>query len=216
MLTYIKEEAFFTSLTWLYPAFSGTFVSVLLGDHFLSSSNSETVLVFQSCCYKIPMLCEESNWSISYNATYKLIFFYSTTFITICTHILLYIRKRQLQKQRTDQQQETMIVSFSGEDVAILRQGHDQPPGLASGQLIWRHYSTVVSPKASFLVFLVRLLLVLPISFHHYKDQCLSDPPLAGQFLIFLVFCMVFFLSTFIETIFSPTLSKSLTNIYPW
>ena len=216
LLTYFTEDSFFSSLMWIYPVISGISVSVLLGDYFTNSSKSHTVLVWQSCCYKIPMLWEESNWSISYNVTYKLIFFYSITFITICTHILSYIRKRQLEKQRTDQQQETMIVSFTGEDVAILREGLDRPPGLASGQQIWRHYSTVVSPKASFLVFLLRLLLVLPLSFHHYKGQSLSDPPLAGQFLIFLIFCMVFFLTTSIETIFSPTLSNSLSNIFPW
>ena len=210
LLTYIKEEAFFTSITWLYPAFSGIFVSVLLGDHFISSSDSQTVLVFQSCCYKIPMLWVESTWSISYNVTTTIC--YSITFITLCTHILLYIRKRQLEKQSADQQRGTLIVSFTGEDVAILRRGPDEP----SGQQLWRYYSTVVSPKASFLVFLLRLFLVLPHAFYYFKGQSLSGPPLVGQFLIFLIFCIAFFLTTLVETIFSPTLSNSLIDIFPW
>ena len=95
LLAYIREEIFFTSLTWFYPAFSGIFVSVLLCDHFIGSSDSQTVFVFQSCCSKIPMLWVESTWSISYNVTTTIS--YSITFITFCTHILLYQRKRQLE-----------------------------------------------------------------------------------------------------------------------
>ena len=212
LLTYVKEEAFFTSLTWLYPAFSGIFVSVLLGDHFISSSDSQTVLVFQSCCYKIPMLWVESTWSISYNVTTTIS--YSITFITFCTHILLYIRKRQLEKQGADQQQGTLIVSFTGEDVEILRRGPNQPSGLASGQQLWRHSSTVVSSKASFLVFLLRLFLVLPHALYYFKGQSRSVPPLGEQFLIFLIFCIAFFITTLVETIFSPTLSNSLFSTF--
>ena len=212
MLVYIKEENFFTGLTWLHPTLSGILVSMLLGDHFINSNGSHTILFWQSCCYKIKMLWEDSIQSISYNVNSPIVFL--ITLLTLFTCIALYFKKRQLENQRIDQLRGIEIVSFSGEGVTMSRRSPDQPP--ATRQILWKHYRTVVSPKASFVLFLTKLVVVIPhiaLYFQGFVDP--SGPPLFGQFFAFIVFCKAFFLVTLIETIFSPTLRNSLTDFVP-
>ena len=211
MLTYINEESFFACVKWLHPALSGILVSVQLGDHFFTSIESHTIFVWQSCCYKLPMLWEESTWSISYNVTSLI--GYSFAVITLFTHIALFMRQRKLEKQRVDQRG-LMIVSYNRDGVTISRSTPDQ----SSGQKLWRHNRTVVSPNASLLIFLIRIPLLIPHALQYFTGEGISGPAgpsIFGQFIIFSLFCKHFFLCSFIETIFSPTLRDTLIDFFP-
>ena len=207
MTAYIEERSFFNYLKWLHPALSGIFTSMLLGEHFLYYNESQTLLLWQSSCYKIPMLWEESLQSIHYNVISLLT--YSITLITLCTQIALFIRQRQLERQRAEG---VMVIYYNSDGVTMSRRTPDQP----SCQQLWRHKRTVVSPEASFLTFLLRILLVIPQACHYFIGiHGSSGPTILVQFVIFYVFCKYFFLKSLIETLFSPTLRNSLTDLFP-
>ena len=193
MLTYIKEKNFFICLTWLHPALSGIIVSILLGENFLSHNNTH---IFSTT----PILLDDI-WG-SFPFVYKL-FGISNFLIVAATSIiqvLLFIRQRQLEKQRADGM---MVITYNMDGVTISRRA----PDLQSSHKLWKHNRTVVTPKASFFSFLLTLLSTLLHVFGFFS-------PFLGQLVIFLAFSRFFFLYILIETIFSPTLRNSLSDVF--
>ena len=186
-------------LTWLCPALSGIILSMLLGENFLDSNKSH---IFYSSCSNVPLLWEEFTGSI-----YYIVFSLSQltiVSITFATQIAIVIRRKQLEKQRAD---ETMVVTYNKDGATISRSNPDQP----SCHRLWRHNRTVVTPLASLLSHLFRLLILLLAICCHYGPSGLQ---VVEQLIISTTFCTLFFLYSFIETICSPTLRNSLIDLF--
>ena len=166
MLTFIKEESFFICLTWVYPALSGIIVSLSLGENFLSNNNTH---IFP----ELPILWDHIWWSISF--VYKLFGITNFLFIatTSITHIFLFLRQRQLEKQRAEG---IRVITYNRDGVTISRRA----PDLQSSHKLWKHYRTVVTPQASFYSLLFTLL--------HFFVFAVFNDPFFGQIAIFLSF----------------------------
>ena len=204
MFTYISEESFFIGLTWFHPALSGIIVSMLLGENFFDSNKSNTSLFFYSSCSKIEFLKEEFNMSIAYN-----IFNVSSIAIisvTAFTHILLHKKHKQLKEQRAEG---TMVIIYNKDGTSISRRVEDK----LLCKKLWRHERTVVSPKASQLSFIVRLL-GIPFSGILFLIASSSGLPPWAQFFFFTIFSQVFLQNNIVETIFSPKLHGSLIDYF--
>ena len=205
MLTHIKEESFFNCLTYLHPALSGIIVSLLLGENFLASEKSHTSLLYYSSCLKKPILWKEFHWSLYYN-----VFDLSDIVIvsiTFCIQIALYLRQKNLENQRAEG---IMVITYNRDDITISNRRPHQP----SCHKLWRHNRTVVTPQASFFSHLLTFNLVL-LSSNFLHDMGPSVLRVAGQLTISTLFCTLFFLYNFIETMFSPTLRNSLPDVFP-
>ena len=227
MLKYTKEENFFTCLTWLHPALSGIYVSSLLGENFFISNESHTLFIWHSSCSKIPILWEESRYSIHYNVQLISILI---VVITFGIQIAILKRKRQLEKQKPDDG--FMVISYNNDPIIIVRGGdiHNpimantynndgvtisrRPPDKQSDRKLWKHERTGVTPKASLLTFCLSVITLSSQSFFFF-NMGPSGPLICGQFIFVLLFCMLFFLFSFIETIFSPTLWNTLFHVFP-
>ena len=93
-ISYIKEERFFNCLSWLHPVLSGIIVSMLLGEDFLTASESHTSHIYYSCCSKTPFAWKGVMGS-------RLVLSLSQILLiaaSLVTHLLLFIRQRQLKK----------------------------------------------------------------------------------------------------------------------
>lgn len=178
---------------------------MLLGENFLDSNKSHTSFGWYSSCSKIPILWEGLTGSIANNVfalSHMLIIS-----IAIGTQILLSMRKRQLEKQRADG---IMDIIYNRDGVSISRRAPDQ----TSCRKLWRYNRTVVAPQASLSSFLISISYVL-LQGTLFFNIGNSGPPLFSQFIFFTTFSQQFFLYTFIETIFSPTLRNSLPDFIP-
>ena len=102
-----------------------------------------------------------------------------------------------------------MVITYNRDGVTISRRSPDQP----SCHKLWKHNRTVVSPKASLLSFLLSMHIVLLNGFF-LSNLGPSGPTIYGQLINFLSFCILFFLYSFIEAIFSPTLRSSLLDVF--
>ena len=123
------------------------------------------------------------------------------------THIALFLSQRQLEKQVADG---IMVITYNMDGVTVTRRTPDKP----SYQKLFRHNRTVVAPQASFLSFLLNLLIVMLLgNFFFFMGP--SGPTIWQQFLVFTTHSIHFFLFNFIETICSPKLLNSLMDFCP-
>ena len=213
LIPYINEETLFNGLYWLNPSLSAIIVSVLLGENFLSYSESHSgcLSVWLSPCSS-SIIQGEENCKFEMSFVYKVFALSHLTFIfmTVITQILLKIRQRQLEKEKVEG---IMVVTYSSRDgVTISTRG----PNLRVAHTLWKHNRTVVTPRASFFSFLATLTLTV---FLHASLSFVMDPSgfrIFAQFISFLSFCVLFFLFSFIEAIFSPTLRNSFYEMFPW
>ena len=199
LTSFIKEELFFICLTRLHPVLSGIVVSMLLGEDFLSSNESHTSHIFYSSCSKTPFV-----WK-GVSETRLVMGLSQITLITVSlvTHLLLFIRQRQLQKLKNAG---VMIEMQNSDGIKVSRRSSD----LQTKTKLWRHNRTVVTPEASLFSFLASLVVFSVRIYNHIHNQ--SGPSTFGRFLAFSHFLQLFFLCNMIETIFSPTLRSTL----PW
>ena len=93
------------------------------------------------------------------------------------------------------------------ETAAISRADQYQPPCCR----LWRHNRTVVTPLASLLSHLFRLVMLLLAIGSHIGPSSLR---VVEQIIISTTFCSLFFLYNLIEAIFSPTFRKSLIEFF--
>ena len=201
MQKYITEDSFFTCLSWLHSLFPGIITSMMVGEICLNFNKSNTSFVWYSSCSKTPFLLEEENWS--YNM--QLVTIPLSLFITLVVNILLFFRKRLLEKVRAEG---IMVVNYSCDGVEISRRKENNP----AFHKLNNFNRTVVTPKASFLVFIVNSLYYFTVILS-YLSATPSGMPVVGQFFIFLTFSNMFFLNLLMETIFSPPLRNSVTDV---
>ena len=205
-ISYIKEERFFNCLTWLHPILSGTVVSTLLGEDFLTSSESHTPHIYFSCCSKTPFAWKGVvGTRLVLSLSHLLLI--AASFVT---HLLLLIRHRKLKKLEAAG---IMIEMEMTDGTQISRWSSD----LETKRKLWRHNRTVVTPKASLFSFLANLVvffirLFFALSYRQSGPSTVSPwISLVSRFLTFGTFLQLFFLCNMIETIFSPMLRKTLS-----
>ena len=201
MQKYITEESFFTCLSWLHSLFPGIITSMMVGEICLNFNESNTSFFWYSSCSKTPFLLEEENWS--YNM--QLVTILLSLFITLVFNILLFFRKRKLEKIRAEG---IMVVKYSCDGVEISKRKGDNP----AFHSLNNFNRTVVTPKASFMVFTLNSIYYFTLILS-YLSATPSGIPVVGQFFIFLTFSNIFFLNLLIETIFSPPLRNSVTDV---
>ena len=173
----------------------------MVGEICLNFNESNTSFFWYSSCSKTPFLLEEENWS--YNM--QLVTILLSLFITLVFNILLFFRKRKLEKIRAEG---IMVVKYSCDGVEISKRKGDNP----AFHSLNNFNRTVVTPKASFMVFTLNSIYYFTLILS-YLSATPSGIPVVGQFFIFLTFSNIFFLNLLIETIFSPPLRNSVTNV---
>ena len=206
MVKYIEEERLFHILTWLHPIISGIIVSVLLGANLYKSNENHTSMLMYSSCSKIPISWEEFSGMV-YTKMFALSHIVVVP-IGFLVQIAIFVRQRQLEKQKADG---IMVIIYERDGVTISRRAPDEP----SCHKLWRHDRTVVTARASFSSFLLRLVEII-LNAYFFFNVSPSGPPVLGQFLITSTISIRFFLYNFIETICSPTLSNSLIDKIPF
>ena len=193
---YIEEESLFACLSCIHYVFSGIAISIMIGEVYLNSNESHTSFFGYSSCSKVPW--GEEAWSYDMQMVTGILIIC----ITFGLNIALFVRKRQLE---TIREEGIMVVHYSHDGVTISRRKEDEP----SSRKLRNFNRTVVTPKASFILFLTNALDYFILTFIH------SSLPLFGELVYFLTFSYIFFFNTLIETIFSPCLRNSIIDIFP-
>ena len=199
-LKIINEESLFTFLSWISVSFSGVVVSLVVGDNFFNAVRSRTSFNnFGSC-----LIWEHSPFSYDILIVLSL----SLVLLTFGIQIALFYKHRQLEEQR---ERGIMVVTYNKDGVTISSRSPDQQ---LCRKLI-NFNRTVVTPKASFLAFLSNVLRIFIHILIYKVEGPPSDPSIFTQFIIYIEFCVLFFIFTLIETIFSPTLFNTLMDYIP-
>ena len=176
---------------------------MVIGDGYLSFNESYTLFFWYSSCTKIPFRWGAEAWSYDMQMVTIILF----SFITFGLNIALFVRKRQLETIRAEG---IMVINYSCDGVIIFGRKEDEP----SCHKLSNFNRTVVTPKASFILFLANTLYDCILIFIHLNETS-SGPPVFGELLYFLTFSNLFFFNTLIETIFSPGLRNSIIHIFP-
>ena len=202
---YIAEDSFFSGVSTLHVIYSGNFVAMSLGESFFKYSDSHTTFAWYSFCSNKPFIFEERSFSYSLQIAINMLIYLTT----LVSHILYFHKKRQIE-QRSD---EVLVANFNLEDgVTITRRMEAQP----SSNYLRNFQRTVVAPKASLVVFIVGMIYRFVLIFF-YIIMSTTGLSIGGQFILFVTFCKIFFLDSFLVTYFSPTVWDSLfrCNVIP-
>ena len=197
---YIREESLFACLSCIHSVFSGIVTSLMIGEVYLNFNESHTLFFWYSFCSKKPWGGEA--WSYEMHMVTGI----SIILITFGLNIALFERKRQLETIRAEG---IMVVNYSQDGVTISDRMEDEP----SCYKLRNFNRTVVTPKASFVLFLVNALDYFILIFLHLNDTP-SGPLVFGELIYFLTFSYIFFFNTLIETILSPCLRNSIIDIF--
>ena len=174
---------------------------MMIGEGYFNFNESHTSFFWYSFCSKTPWGAEA--WSYEMQMVTGI----SVIFITFGLNIALFERKRQLETIRAEG---IMVVNYSHDGVTISGRKEDEP----CCRKLNNFNRTVVTPKASFILFLANSLYDCILIFIHLNETS-SGPPVFGELLYFLTFSNLFFVNTLIETIFSPGLRNSIIYIFP-
>ena len=196
MPRFIKEAEFFTFLSWISVSLSGVITSIALGERFLYTTHYS---------FKYYGLCSFWEESLALGIYFALVIFF--VLFTFGIQITLFFRLRKLKKEKASG---IMLVTYNNNGVTISRRCADE----SIGRRLINFDRTVVSPKASFWVFLSKALLVLLLLF--LKEGSTSDPSIVLQFVVYVDFCVHFFLFTLMEHYFSPILFNTIIDYIPW
>ena len=121
------------------------------------------------------------------------------------TLYILFKKQNQLQKQRAEG---IMVVTYNQDNVTIQM----RCPDTKTGRKLSKFYRTAVTPKASFLSYLL-LILYHSLNGYFLFSMGTSGPQVCGQFTINLTLFVHFFLHSLTETIFSPTVQRTMINV---
>ena len=203
MPQFIKEAKFFTFLSWISILLSGVIASISLGESFLDTFNE---LNESHSSFKYYGLCSFREDPLSLGIHLILMIFF--VLFTFGIQITLFFKQRQLKKERSSG---IMVITYNHDGVTISRRCADQ----SLGHKLINFDRTVVSPKASFFLFLSNFLrLSLHIILLSIDGPLV--PSIISQFAVYLDFCVLFFLFTLVEHYFSPTLFNTIIDYIPW
>ena len=199
MQNYLEERSLYACLSCIHSVFSGIVTSVMIGEVYLNFNKSHTLFFWYSFCSKTPWKAEALSYDLQMVTGISIIFF------TFGLNIALFERKRQLETIRAEG---IMVVNYSHDGVTISGRKEDEP----SCRKLNNFNRTVVTPKASFMVFILNSIYYFSLILS-YLSATPSGIPVEGQFFIFLTFSNMFFLNLLMETIFSPPLRNSVTDV---
>ena len=195
----INEEKFFSLLSWISVLLSGVIASMSMGESFLNADEFHSSFKsYGSCQEEIPLSLD----IIMVLSLFLVLF-------TFGTQIALFFKQRQLKKERASG---IMVMTYNKAGVTISRRCADQ----SLGRKLINYDRNVVSPKASFFVFLSNALHVLIILLLFSMEEATSDPSIILQFFKYVDFCVHFFLFTLVEHYFSPILFDAIIGYIPW
>ena len=208
-MRYIEEESFFDILLWAHCAISGLIVAVCASENVFKFYESHTPFVYYSSCSKTPIIWKPSwklemiSWSYIINIIVHLLICPLAFYI----QYMLFKKHKQLEKQRA----EGIMVTIYNQDNVIIQK---RSPDKETGRKLTNFFRTVVTPTASFLS---SLILFLQYVLHGYIffSMGTSGPQVWGQFAINLRLFVHFFLHSLTETIFSPTVQRTLIDVIP-
>ena len=175
------------------------------GENFHKSKESHTSFIFYSSCSKTPIIWKWEMVSCSYIVSMIVNLFICPFAFYI--QYKLFKKQSQLQKQRADG---IMVVTYNQDNVTIQRRFPDEK----TGRKLSNFYRTAVTPKASFLSYLL-LILFHFLNCYFLFSMGTSGPLVWEQLTINLTLFVHFFLQTLTETIFSPTVQRTLINVVP-
>ena len=192
---------------WAHCAISGLIVSMSASENFYKFNESHTQFVLYSSCFKIPIIwkLEMISWSyIVFTIFHSLICPFA-----LYIHYMLFKKQNQLEKQKAEG---IMIVIYNQENVTIQKRS----PDAETVRKLTNFYRTVVTPKASFLSFLL-LFVYKSLNGYLFFNIAMgtSGPQVWEQFIINSTLFVHFFLQSLTETIFSPTVLRTLMNVIP-
>ena len=197
---YITEDSFFSGISTLHVTYSGIVVAMSLGESVFTYNDSHTTFVWYSFCSNTPFVFAEQSFSYYLQVVINMLIFF-TTFVS---HIVYFYQKRQIEV--SSEGSIATVESFNLEDgVTVIRKMDAQP----SRHYLRNFHRTVVSPKASLVVFIM-ITVSYCILGCFYLNLSTTGLPIGGQFILFVTFCKTFFLDSLIVTYFSPTVWDSL------
>ena len=184
MFKNIKESNFFSTILWLHPTIAGLIASVVLGENFHDRHRVSEFLCGKSFTWL---------FFIKLGAVSQVLSF----LITLTTHILIFYRVRELEKERAGG---IMVVNYQRDGVTISKRG----PDLQTSKKLWMYSRTVVSPKASLISFIFNILFKTIIAYltFNYGLRFQSIQRV-------MVLCHLFCFLPFIEAMFSPCLREN-------
>ena len=204
MPQFIEEAKFFTFLSWISISLSGVIASISLGESFLDTFNE---LNESHSSFKYYGLCSFREDPLSLGIHFILMIFF--VLFTFGIQITLFFKQRKLKKERASG---IMAIIYNNDGVTISRRCADE----SLGRKLINYNRTVVSPKASFWVFLSNALRVLILVLLFSIEDTTSDPPIILQFVVYVDLCVHFFLFTLVEHYFSPILFDAIIHYIPW
>ena len=174
-------------------------------ENFYQFNESHTQFVLYSSCFKMPIIWKLEMVSWSYIVS--MIVHSLICLLTFYTQYMLYKKHKQLVKQRAEG---IMVMNYNQDNVTIQKRSPDKE----TGRKLTNFYRTGVTPSSSFLSF---LLLTLRYSLHGFIffSMGTSGPQVWGQYTINLTLFVHFFLHSLTESIFSPSVRRSLINFIP-
>ena len=208
MPQFFREDNIFTFLSWISVSLSGVIASasMLVGE----SIFNENDLNESRSSFQYYGSCNASNAWDKAPLSFGIFLVMTILFVlfTFGIQITLFFKQRQLKKERSSG---IMVITYNHDGVTISRRCADQ----SLGHKLINFDRTVVSPKASFFLFLSNFL---RLSLHIILlsiDGPLG-PSIISQFAVYLDFCVLFFLFTLVEHYFSPTLFNTIIDYIPW
>ena len=172
---------------------------MLVGENFFNAVESHTSFKYFGSCIL---------WELTpFSNDILILLSYFFVLFTLGAQIAIYFKQRQLVRQRA---KGIMVDTYKRDGITISSRREDQ----SSCHKLINFDRTVVAPKASFLAFLSTVMRTV-FYILLYAIEGSTDPSTVFQFAIYVEFCVLFFIFTLIETIFSPTLFNTLIDYIP-
>ena len=208
MPQFFREDNIFTFLSWISVSLSGVIASasMLVGE----SIFNENDLNESRSSFKYYGSCNASNAWDKAPLSFGIFLVMTILFVlfTFGIQITLFFKQRQLKKERASG---IMVITYNSDGVTISRRCADE----SLGRKLINYDRSVVSPKASFLVFLSNVLRAC-LHILLYSIEGTSYPSIVSQFAIYVEFCVFFFLFMLVEHYFSPILFNTIIDYIPW
>ena len=187
---FIKEEILFNYLTWICHALSGVIISVFLGEHFYGEQDINVII---STCAKFP----NDEFSL-HMAVIALLIFY---FVGLVIQAAIFLKQKHLEEEL---QCGLWVVHYDNGKLKYVKNNLD-----AVNHKLSKHKRNVISPLGSLLSHVMGAVYATLFTCTIFNIDP-SGPPIIGQFLVFSVHGVYFFLLNFLETVCSPTLRGSM------
>ena len=122
-------------------------------------------------------------------------------------HCTIFFKQRHLERKQSEVDN---IITYNKTDVQIMRKSRQ-----TSDSMLWRFRRNVISPLGSCSSFLTTIVYMILFAYLLFPFLTPGGPSALGEIVSFLVHVVFFFITSFVETIFSPTLRSNLSDLIP-